>query len=195
MKVGLSFAHNPKSPGACMGMVCEYSLSRQWTKRLAMELRDRGIGYFLSNGTSLRHDKVPEINAAGCDLAIEIHFNACGDCGASGSETLYHPGSDLGEMFASIMQDYVCNAMGNKNRGIKEGWYQMDRPGVVDFYGDEDGDEKPDYFLKATNCPALILEPEFIEKYSNSKDLMLTGVRSIADAIEDIFNEPSEETS
>ena len=42
----------------------------------------------------------------------------------------------------------------------------MDRPGIEDYPGDVEGDEKPDYFLKATKPVALILEPEFIHNRS-----------------------------
>lgn len=189
MKVGLSFAHSPTSPGACFEGSCEHTFSRMWTKKLIMVLATRGIEYFVTNGKSLKYEKVPEINAANCDIAMEIHFNACGGCGASGCETLYHPDSYKGLAYAEVIQQALCKAVGNKYRGVKEGWFEMDRPGVVDFYGDEDGDEKPDYFLRATNCPALILEPEFIEHTDVITGKLSAGVMAIADAIEEIANE------
>jgi hypothetical protein len=71
------------------------------------------------------------------------------------------------------------------DRGAKEGWYKMDRPGVIDFYGDEDGDEMPDYFLRKTNCPALILEPEFIQQYGHIKNSRKVGTQAIAAAIQE----------
>ena len=190
MKVGLSYAHSPTSPGACHERQCEHTFSRMWTKKLLALLAAKGIDVFLSVQHSLTK-KVDEINAAGCDLALEIHFNACGGCGASGCETLHYPDSEVGEHYATIMQKAVCKAMGNKYRGVKAGWYKMDRPGVIDFYGDEDGDEKPDYFLRKTNCPALILEPEFIEFDDVIVDRLLSGVSAIVEAIEEIQDEVS----
>jgi hypothetical protein len=109
-------------------------------------------------------DKVRQINQADCDLAIEIHFNAAANVNAKGAETLYFPGSNKGLQAAQFIQLPMAEAMETKSRGCKPGWYRMDRPGVVDFYGDEDGDEMPDYFLRATNCTALILEPEFLSQ-------------------------------
>ena len=43
----------------------------------------------------------------------------------------------------------------------------MDYPGRVDYEGDVDGDEKMDYFLRKTHCPAVIIEPEFIHLWGN----------------------------
>jgi len=163
-----------------------------WTKKLLIALAKRGQEYFITSRSDLR-GKVEEINAAGCDIAMEIHFNACGGCGASGCETLYHPGSQKGLNYAEVVQQALCKAVGNKYRGTKEGWYKMDRPGTVDFYGDEDGDEKPDYFLRATNCPALILEPEFIEHTDVIMAKINAGTDAIADAVEEIANGSYEE--
>jgi hypothetical protein len=38
------------------------------------------------------------------------------------------------------------------SRGIKEGWYRMNK---------ENG---PDFFLDKSKCPAVILEPEFVHR-------------------------------
>jgi hypothetical protein len=162
-----------------------------WTHNVAnylQNLADRRVDVFLAPTGGLRN-KVRAINAEHCDLAIEIHFNACGNCGASGCETLYFPGSTKGKAAAEIMQQALVDAMGNRDRGVKEGWYKMDRPGVVDWYGDEDGDEMPDYFLKATNCAALILEPEFIEKIPAKWDLVDDACKAIGEAIIRILQE------
>jgi hypothetical protein len=64
--------------------------------------------------------------------------------------------------------------MGIRDRGAKEGWYQMNPQ------------KGPDYFLKATNCTALILEPEFIEHRDRIVGKREDGARAIADAIEEI---------
>ena len=42
----------------------------------------------------------------------------------------------------------------------------MDRPGVVDYPGDVDGDENKDAFLALTNCPAVITEAYFLDNES-----------------------------
>lgn len=101
-------------------------------------------------------------------LAVELHFNAAGSTYVSGNETLYYPGSVTGKAAAHKFNDEFIEyaeaqyGMHIKNRGAKEGWYWMDRPNVVDYSGDVDGDEKPDYFLRKTSCTSLILEPHFL---------------------------------
>lgn len=94
-------------------------------------------------------------------LVAEIHFNSCGGCGAKGSETLYCPGSVKGKRAAQTVQSRLGGTM-RPDRGIKEGWHEMDQPGVVDYPGDVEGDEKINYFLLETDPIAIVLEPEFI---------------------------------
>lgn len=162
IRVAVSPGHNASKVGACHEGFCEYPETESWRDVLAVALAAKGIEVFKVNPAGLTA-KVASINAMDCAMAIEVHFNACGGCGASGTETLYYPGSVKGKAAAELVHVRLHAAMGNKDRGVKEGWYKMDRPGVVDFYGDEDGDEMPDYFLRKTNCTALIVEPEFVE--------------------------------
>jgi N-acetylmuramoyl-L-alanine amidase len=109
-------------------------------------------------------------------VAVEIHFNSA--VGARGSETLYCPGSIRGQSLAQAIQARL-GALFPPSRGVKEGWYRMDRPGIVDYWGDEDGDEKPDYFLKMTHCPAAIVEPEFVQ----NRHLLESGQPEACEAI------------
>lgn len=185
-KVAISVAHSQRSKGAYFKSLAEYPLSRIWSGYVARYLDPR-IEFFVFSAESLPQ-KVELINALDCDLAIEIHFNACGNCGASGCETLYFPGSRTGKTAALTIQNYLTTALMNKDRGVKEGWYKMDRPEVIDFLGDKEGDEVVDYFLRKTNCTALILEPEFIEKASEmTPQKMILGAQAIAEAIGEIL--------
>jgi hypothetical protein len=83
------------------------------------------------------------------------------------------------------MQKALINAMGRdaKNRGVKEGWYKMDRPGVKDYDGDVDGDENPDYFLAKTRPVSLILEPEFMQQLETIQSCREAACRAVCDAI------------
>lgn len=151
IRVAVSPGHGAGSDvGACHEGFCEYPETEAWRDGLADALLKKGIEVFKVDAAGLT-DKVKSINAMDCQLAIEIHFNACGGCGASGAETLYYPGSVNGKAAAELVQAQLCAAMGNRDRGVKKGYYQMNP------------DKGPDYFLKATNCTALIVEPEFVE--------------------------------
>ena len=171
MKVAISYAHSPASPGACHNGMCENEESITWSNMLAEKLLEQGVSVAICEKAELS-DKVAFINKRGCDLALEIHFNACGDCGAQGAETLYYPDSELGKHLASCIQQFLPEAMSNSDRGIKEGWYQQDEEEAI-----------PLYFLKNTNCPAVIIEPEFIENYADIDFNRERGVNAIMGGI------------
>jgi hypothetical protein len=117
--------------------------------------------------------------------AVEIHFNSGPAGRVWGSETLYYPGSHAGKRMAEHVQSKL-GAVFSPDRGAKEGWYKMDRPGIADYHGDVDGDEKPDYFLARTRCPALILEPEFIQNATVIRERRDQAINAIASALNDI---------
>lgn len=187
MLVGFGIAHSPSKPGACHGPANEHAESQVWTCRVVELLEDSGISCAVAPVGSLT-DKVSWLNERGCDLVMEIHFNSVAGGGATGCETLYYPGSERGKEAAVLVQKKVVQGMQNPDRGVKEGWYKQDRPGVVDWYGDEDGDETPLYFLKATNCPALILEPEFIQQYGHIRNSRRRGAQAICDGIFEVLD-------
>lgn len=163
-KVALVAGHNQGAPGACHNGVCEYPLTKDMMFRVAGILMDvSGIQVLTHAGGSLE-DKVAWVNKMAPNLAMEFHYNGCGGCKAEGTETLYDPGSDNGHEAATLIHPFIVEAVGGTDRGIKEGWYHQDKPGRVDYPGDVDGDEHRLYFLHKTACPALILEPEFIEQ-------------------------------
>ena len=179
-RVAVSAGHYPEKQGAAWEGVSEFDETIIWQRDVLAALSEMPEvfeGVLIETGGLTK--KVKQINAANCDLAIEIHFNAGGKPTTRGCETLFYPGSKTGELAARKFQLPLATAMLTKSRGCKPGWYKMDRPGIVDFYGDEDGDEMPDYFLRATNCTALILEPEFIQQIESIRERRADGVRSI----------------
>ena len=95
------------------------------------------------------------------DLAVELHMNGAVPQ-AHGTESLHYPDSELGIRWADRLNQWMVDVLGTRDRGIKEGWYRQDHPHRVDYPGDVEGDEILDYFLRATPCPAVIVEPEFI---------------------------------
>jgi N-acetylmuramoyl-L-alanine amidase len=160
----ISAGHSPKEKGACFDNFCEYDEALLWAINIVRELEYMDIKSRIVPTGSLGK-KVRFINKQSDAIAaIEVHFNSAmrnGKHVGQGTETLYCPGSINGKILAGAIQKYLWPLF-SYDRGIKEGWYRMDRPGHKDYPGDIDGDEKPDYFLKYTKCPAIIIEPEFI---------------------------------
>lgn len=166
-RVAVSAGHHASAQGADRKGVTEFMETCHWQEML-MEVIPAQAKTRRQDVEVIRIDpeklsrKVRQINQSDCDLAIEIHFNAASSDAPKGCEVLYYPGSWQGAQAGRLLCVQLAKAMLTKSRGVKPGWYKMDRPGVIDFYGDEDGDEMPDYFLRKTQCMALILEPEFL---------------------------------
>ena len=187
--VAISAGHHPGAKGATYQGATEYDEAVKWQAQIVEMLTEKTFDKYLhmrphaiETGT-LPH-KVAQINAIKyCDLALEIHFNGAADPNINGCETLYYPGSNDGFEYARVLQKKMHLAMNNRGRGIKEGWYKMDRPDRVDFDGDVEGDEVIDYFLRKTKCVALILEPEFIGQIENIRARQAEGCAAIVASI------------
>lgn len=166
LKIALSAGHNPNAKGASNGQgFNEYDEAIKWLAKL-IELFSNSQVQVIEVPTGSLRSKINFINKqTDLKLALEIHFNSCASIKVKGSETLYCPGSYRGKIAADIIQRAIASIM-PPNRGIKEGWYRMDRPGIKDYAGDVDGDEVIDAFLRSTRCTAVIVEPEFIQNRS-----------------------------
>lgn len=164
--IGLSVAHFPRKVGADFCGFNEHNESKVWILLVEMALRNLGLDVVVAPVGGLGR-KVRWLNGHNPSVVVEIHFNGSVNPTVQGCETLYYPGSKKGLVLANTVHRAYQKTMGNKDRGVKEGWYRMDRPMIVDYAGDVDGDENPDYFLAKTNCPAIILEPDFIAQVNN----------------------------
>ena len=194
----ISAGHNPDATGASWNNLKEYTETEKWVNYIQgrLEKSDK-VDVYRIPPVGLK-SKVAEVNSVvggvGRDnvLAVELHFNAAGKTFVRGIETLYYPGSTKGEQAALRFNRKYMLIMKNeygieiKNRGAKAGWYRMDAPGVVDYAGDVDGDEKPDYFLAKTACTALILEPHFLCELENM-DNWTDSASAVADALEAVM--------
>lgn len=81
------------------------------------------------------------------DLAIEIHLNAFDDPDVNGAEVLY----GMAKEQAMVFQKHFVNCLLQRDRGIKH--------------------EPSMYFIRHTNCPALILEPAFLSNPETANDV------------------------
>jgi N-acetylmuramoyl-L-alanine amidase len=175
--VCISAGHNPSKQGAEYKGLTEYTEATGWAVLLTSMLsEDISVDYVPTGELS---DKVDFINSADPALAIEIHFNSAmsgGEHVGRGSETLYMPGSVNGKAAAKIMQANLSGLFA-PDRGIKEGWYQMDP------------EKGADYFLRKTRCTALIVEPEFIHRTNIIQTNRKNGCEALRTAILTILGE------
>ncbi len=158
-KIVVSAGHNPDRKGASFGEFNEHDEAIIWLDLLGYYLGDQ---IFIVPTGGLRRKVEIINNADDVKLAIEIHFNSAknsdGEHVGRGCETLYCPGSVKGKDYASQIQDMLANNY-QPSRGIKEGWYRMDKS-----LG------KKDYFLEHTKMPALIIEPDFVHRVKIIQD-------------------------
>lgn len=177
MMILVSAGHHPYRKGASYKNWYEYDEAKIWASLISNKLGQYGMVV----PPGLLPEKVDFVNSQSPDLAVEIHFNAAMKDGVNvgeGSETLYCPGSMKGRRAAAIVQESVSQIF-RPNRGTKEGWYKMDR------------NKGPDYFLAKTRCPALIVEPEFIQHKEKIQDNRDAACAAIAQALTDVLGELS----
>lgn len=178
----ISAGHHPAKPGACYEGFCEHDEAIKWVDLIINYLGDEG--QIVPAG--VLKEKVNFINVREPNLAMEVHFNsfkmwvdynkdglvtddelvAAGD----GSETLYYPGSVSGKTVAETVQKSMSQVF-RPDRGCHEGWYRRNKV------------NGPIYFLERTKCPAIIIEPEFIDNkdiITQNRDL---GCEQIAKAL------------
>lgn len=150
----ISPGHYASSPGARYESFSEYPETKEWARKIYQSVGESAI--YVGAQTLVR--KVQEINNLCAHnevkIALEIHFNsavtATGEHVGEGSETLYCPGSKRGREIAEIIQPILAKHF-PPNRGVKEGFYRRRKL------------NGPLYFLKETRCPAIIIEPEFVQ--------------------------------
>jgi N-acetylmuramoyl-L-alanine amidase len=162
----VSAGHYPAKPGVVNGEEREWEEAMVWASQLVKILGPRG--FLVPTGT-LR-EKVHYVNQLSPTIAVEIHFNdltSSPNDPVRGSETLYYPGSKTGEALASRVQSALGELLG-RNRGAKPGWYRMDPM------------RGPDFWLKKTDCPSLIIEPGFFDHIDEIRPMMDSACRVIA---------------
>lgn len=172
----LSAGHNPNASGAVFAFRVEHDLAVLWVNTLATILRQSLELQIVPTGTlEAKTTWINRVNPKPL-FAVELHLNSDPSHSGHGSESLYCPGSARGKIIAEAIESQFAKV--TTSRGVKEGWYRMDKPGHIDFQGDVDGDEKVDYFLKAISAPAVIVEPAFIHE-----DLVLTEPGKLVNAL------------
>ena len=139
--------HHLASPGASYNGFAEHDEAVRWIELIDSYLDD----VVITGPIGTLSVKINYVNKRNPHLAMDLHFNSDDRRIGSGSETLYCPGSVKGENVATIVQSRL-GAVCAPDHGAKEGWYRADPK-----FG-------PDWFLVRTNCPAIIIEPDFIHR-------------------------------
>lgn len=181
--VAISAGHHPGGDGglrkgASFRDFNEYDEAVFWAAEI---VRRMGPQYAVLVPTGPLQKKIKFINEIPrCAAAVEIHFNAAHD-GAGrnvgrGFETLYMPGSHKGLILAKLLHTYAIAPHFSKDRGVKEGWYRMRQ------------DLGPDFFLRETDPPAVILEPGFVQHAAEIRERRADCCGSIAAVLTDYLS-------
>jgi N-acetylmuramoyl-L-alanine amidase len=181
-RVAISAGHSHKAKGAHWEGFSEWPETRIWAE-LIMQALSKDFTVFLVPEDSLTA-KVDLVNKFEADLAVEVHFNGGGTATTSGCETLHAPGSEKGIRLAKLVQERLVAALGVKDRGTKEGWHGAPTPTGE---GPLEGKTALNYWLRATKCPAIIVEPEFVQQYKFIEAHRLAGAKAIAQAVTEYF--------
>lgn len=99
----------------------EHKFACLYLPRLAAELQALGYDVVCTSreeaGGSTPSYSAKAANAAGVDIALEFHFNSCGN--ATGTEVMYWGKSATGKQFATLLGESVAARLGVRHRGAK----------------------------------------------------------------------------
>lgn len=167
MKIALLPGHAQSCEGAflCAGPyknVGENALAREYLPFLGEHLEDYGFEVVLTSresaGGASPLYSAKAANASGADVALEWHFNSCGDSRVRGCEVVYFGNSSKGRLVANALSREFAKLLGVPNRGAKPVWGPKDRGW---------------YAFKRSTKPFFMIEPCF--GGSNAEDATLLG--------------------
>jgi N-acetylmuramoyl-L-alanine amidase len=147
----LVIGHKKASPGAMnkTAGLTEFT----YNDRLSMDIENAVESVAVQRVYRRTYGSLPDdINELAPDFIVSLHCNAFNER-ASGTEVLYYHRSQNGKTMADILNTYLVEALGLKNRGIK--------PKTVEDRGG--------YLLKMTHAPCVIAEPFFIDNDGDLK--------------------------
>lgn len=152
MRICVDAGHGGKDPGAVgQGGLLEKDVAlaiARWLKKLLLSL-NHDVILTRSNDTFVSlSDRCRLTNAQKADLFISIHCNSAGVATANGVETFHHPTSKKGIKLATLVHSKLITITGLRNRGIKQGNFQV---------------------LRNTAMPAILVEVGFINNLDEEK--------------------------
>ncbi|KYC36953.1 N-acetylmuramoyl-L-alanine amidase [Scytonema hofmannii PCC 7110] len=148
MKICIDPGHGGIDPGAIGKkpfVLNEKDVTLSISLLLKKELEAKGHTVFLTRDTDIfvsLSNRAILANEKKVDIFISIHCNSFTSQASEGIETWIFPGSTEGRKLGeSVQKSLALNFPGNKNRGIKEGNFQV---------------------LRETEMPAILVECEFL---------------------------------
>ena len=165
MRLAIQTGHTKGTGAVGYGNVPEYDFNAKVTSEmvrlapffdvdLLVTHRDPELGY----GAAVRKTAAA-IKEFDADLCLELHFNSAG-ASAQGCEILHYCNSTNGERAAHCVADSLKPMLDDLSiplrgdNGVRSLWYhKVDEPKGYSNRGS--------YYVYATHCPALILEPYF----------------------------------
>lgn len=172
--VVLSVAHSWSSYGAINRRVWlkEYDVSQRATEAAAAVLKQHSCPVCVIDvgdnpPSAYARIKTEVINAINPSIAVEIHCNASDDQRANYGEVIHHPSSPIGLRAAVTVADHLRDTLGSTKhhpwpmRGAREWSLEHDKHQF--------------FFLKDTNCPAIIVEGVFISNDEQAEWLASAG--------------------
>lgn len=154
MKICLDFGHGGHGSGASSNGVHEKHIAFQYGKLVKdfLEYGDYEVILTRKDDTFIPLRERSNIsNKNNCDIFISCHVNGASSEQANGIETIHYPNSTNGIKLAKHLNNQLVNNLEWNDRGIKS---------------DEDLGRRLTV-LRATQAPAVIIEPGFI---SNEKE-------------------------
>lgn len=154
----ISAGHHPLAKGAHHGDFWEHDEAVLWRDELVALLSDKAVAVPVPQVATpgAEREKANFINSADdARLAIEIHFNSLDTTKTLPSErgclTYYYPGSGPGRRMAQQVQE-ILHQFFQPDLGAHDGYVCMNKArGII-------------WFLRDTKCPALLIEPQFIDR-------------------------------
>ena len=150
MKIGIKAGHTLTS--GAVGLVKESIEVRTISRAVARMLKEYGydvieVAVDTGNASAALLSGINQLNAAGCDLVLEIHLNAgvgdlYGNGKTTGTEAYIYADKSEAKKYARGIVDAIAE-LGYKNRGVKV---------KADFT-----------FLKQTKAPAVLVECFFCD--------------------------------
>ena len=165
MKLAIQTGHTKGTGAVGFGNVQEYDFNSKVTAEMVRLAPYYGVDLLVT-------DRDPELNYSAAvrktaaaikefdaDLCLELHFNSAGES-AKGCEILHYCNSSNGERAAHCMAVILKPMLAHVNipmrgdNGVRSLWYHK-----VDE--DKAYSNRGSYYVYATPCPALIMEPFF----------------------------------